>query len=268
MLKTRIDSGVRDQDLAARPDWEGAELRWLVDSDQAGAELGALGLITVQPGAEYAAHRYGEVDRTLYLLDGSGEHRAGDEHVALVQDDSLYVGRGRWHGFRNRGQEPARVLAVYSPRPGVLDYELLDDGVEVLDQGLPSIPLESVPDDPNLADDQGWYGLSVKWLVTDESAGAGSALLGASRFEPGGSHVLHRHPIAEEILFVREGGGWHLHPDGREEAIEPGTVTFAGRGEWHGFKARGDVETSCLFVYMGAAALDGAGYELMEEIPA
>jgi quercetin dioxygenase-like cupin family protein len=267
MLKTRIDFGVRDERVAERPEWERTEVRWLVDATHGRAELGALVLIAVQPDGGYAAHRYDDIDRTLYLLEGSGEHHAGEERVPLKRDDSLYVERGRWHGFRNLGGKPARLLVVYSPRNQFLDYALLADG-DTKDQGLPVISLEQVPDDPDLADDQGWYGLSVKWLVTDESAGAQSALLGASRFEPGGSHVLHRHPIAEEILFVREGGGWHLHPDGREEAIAPGTVTFAGRGEWHGFRARPDTETRCLFVYLGAAALDGAGYELMEEIPA
>jgi hypothetical protein len=42
-------------------------------------------------------------------------------------------------------------------------------------------------------------------------------------------------------------------------------VTFAPRGEWHGFRGDPGKITRALFTYLGAAALDGAGYELLEE---
>jgi quercetin dioxygenase-like cupin family protein len=218
MLKIADTAGRPDEALTRRPGWNDARISWLVDRQPAGAELGSLAVLEVEAGGGYAAHRHGVA--TVFVLEGGGRHVAGRAAAELAAGDVIHVGPGDWHGFA-AGPDGVRVLVVYAPVEDVAGCELLDDGGA--EPPAPTVvSLARTPDDPDLAEDQGWYGLSVKWLITDRSVGARAALLGASQFEPGGSHALHRHPVAEEILYIRDGGGRHLHETAARSPSRPG----------------------------------------------
>ena len=97
-------------------------------------------------------------------------------------------------------------------------------------------------------------------IVWDGARGARSITLGWARFESDGTHAMHRHTQADEILFVERGVGMHMTPARRREMRGP-AYDFAPAGEWHCMEVNsGPMEG--MFVYLGAADLEATGYEL------
>ena len=70
----------------------------------------------IAPGARVPApHRHIGYDETIYGLDGICHFTLEGREVALGRGDVLFVPRGKVHGFINRGDETAHILAVVTP---------------------------------------------------------------------------------------------------------------------------------------------------------
>jgi quercetin dioxygenase-like cupin family protein len=123
--------------------------------------------------------------------------------------------------------------------------------------------VDEVAPDTTLADDGGWIGMTVRWVFTDQAAGASQVTFNVTSFEAGGAHELHRHPGCEELLYILEGGGTCL-TEGGEVPISQGEVCFVPQGEWHGFRNDTDGMTRVICCYGGAGSLQQAGYELLD----
>jgi quercetin dioxygenase-like cupin family protein len=121
----------------------------------------------------------------------------------------------------------------------------------------------TTPEDPTVAD-RGWEGLRVWWLVDRASTGSAEVVFNMTEFSPGKTHGLHRHPNAEEVLYVLQGEGLHLSEGGpvRQRA---GEVIFIPRGEWHGFANDSAVPTTVIAVFGGVGSYEEAGYEDKED---
>jgi quercetin dioxygenase-like cupin family protein len=117
----------------------------------------------------------------------------------------------------------------------------------------------TAPEDPTIAA-RGWDGLRVWWLIDRASTGSTQIVFNVTEFSPGKTHGLHRHPNAEEALYVLRGEGLHLSEGGavRQRA---GEITFIPRGEWHGFANDSDESTTVIAVFGGIGSYDEAGYE-------
>jgi quercetin dioxygenase-like cupin family protein len=103
-------------------------------------------------------------------------------------------------------------------------------------------------------------GLIVRNVINKDAVGANGTVLLSTEFPPGKVHLLHRHPNAEQIMYVLEGSCLALS-EGEPVRIEEGDAVFVARGEWHG--VRNDTEGSAvaLVIYAGAGTLEEAGYE-------
>lgn len=266
MISCKVAAVAYDERLAAHEGWRDVEVRWVVSADETGSRLGSVAWIDVPSGVSYEVHRHPECERIVYVFEGGGSHLgSGGFEMALSADDAVLVRPGQWHGFSNNTANPARLVVVYAPAARVADtpYEAYDGSAPALEGGNDVVRASGseTREDPDLRDDQGFIDLHVKWLVNAEQAGSEHMLFGLSRFGPKGSHVLHRHPHAEEVCYVIEGeGGVQLTADG-EFPIEPGELTFGEEGEWHGHVA-GDEGMRFIFLYMGAPSLAAAEYEL------
>lgn len=267
MISRQVTAVSRDQRLAGHDGWREVEVRWVVSADETGSKLGSMAWIEVPPGASYEVHRHPECERIVYVFEGEGLHRgSGDFELKLRTDDALLVRPNQWHGFVNDTREPVCLVVVYAPVARISDtpYQSYDGSSAAESEGgneVVRVSGSETPEDPSLRDDQGFLDLHVRWLVNAEQAASEHMLFGLSRFGPGGSHVLHRHPHAEEVCYVIEGeGGVQLTADG-EFPIEPGELTFGEEGEWHGHVA-GDNGMRFFFLYMGAPSLAAAEYEL------
>jgi quercetin dioxygenase-like cupin family protein len=128
------------------------------------------------------------------------------------------------------------------------------------------IATREVEVDGSLAADTGWHDLAVRWLISDESVGSRSTVVGLSVFPPGAKHDLHRHPNAEEWEFVLRGTGIK-RVEGEDVAIGPGDIVFTPRDSYHGVaNTSGDV-LETLWGYTGGASLEEAGYVQADEDP-
>jgi len=121
------------------------------------------------------------------------------------------------------------------------------------------IATREVDVDDSLAADDGWHDLAVRWLITGDSVGSRSTVVGLSVFPPGAKHDLHRHPNAEEWEFVLRGKGIK-RIEGKDVPIGPGDVVFSPRDSYHGVANTSDGVLETLWGYTGAATLEEAGY--------
>jgi quercetin dioxygenase-like cupin family protein len=177
------------------------------------------------------------------------------------------VPAGEWHGFENDGEGTVVTLHLFG---GAANLE--EAGLEELaglgsstqlggGKAVKKVELSSTPEDASLSAGDGWFGLHVRWLLNSETVGARKLTMNVTAFDPSGAHELHRHDGCEEILYIIEGRGTHLSPEG-ETRVEQGDATFVRANEWHGFRNDPDVVTSVVGCYAGAGSLSDAGYEL------
>jgi quercetin dioxygenase-like cupin family protein len=103
-------------------------------------------------------------------------------------------------------------------------------------------------------------GLIVRNVINRDDAAARRIILLSSEFPPGKVHLLHRHPNAEQIMYVLEGSCLVLS-EGEPTRLEEGDAVFISQGEWHGARNDTDQPAVTLVIYAGAGTLEEAGYE-------
>jgi quercetin dioxygenase-like cupin family protein len=103
-------------------------------------------------------------------------------------------------------------------------------------------------------------GLIVRNVINRDDAGARRIILLSSEIPPGKIHLLHRHPNAEQIMYVLEGSCLALS-EGEPVRLHEGDAVFIAQGEWHGVRNDTDQPAVTLVIYAGAGTLEEAGYE-------
>jgi quercetin dioxygenase-like cupin family protein len=103
-------------------------------------------------------------------------------------------------------------------------------------------------------------GLIVRNVINKDDAGARGIIMLSSEFPPGKVHLLHRHPNAEQIMYVLEGSCLALS-EGEPVRLDEGDAVFIAQGEWHGVRNDTDQPAVTLVIYAGAGTLEEAGYE-------
>ena len=103
-------------------------------------------------------------------------------------------------------------------------------------------------------------GLVVRNVINRDDAGAQRMILLSSEMPPGKVHLLHRHPNAEQIMYVVEGSCVALS-EGEPVPLREGDAVFIAQGEWHGVRNDGERAALTLVIYSGAGTLEEAGYE-------
>ena len=103
-------------------------------------------------------------------------------------------------------------------------------------------------------------GLIVRNVVNKDASGARQIILLSSELPPGKVHLLHRHPNAEQIMYVLVGSCLALS-EGERVRLKEGDAVFIAQGEWHGVRNDTDEPTVTLVIYAGAGTLKEAGYE-------
>jgi quercetin dioxygenase-like cupin family protein len=103
-------------------------------------------------------------------------------------------------------------------------------------------------------------GLMVRNVINRDDTGARKIILLSPELPPGKVHLLHRHPNAEQIMYVLEGSCLALS-EGEPVRLNEGDAVFIAQGEWHGVRNDTDQPTVTLVIYAGAGTLEEAGYE-------
>ena len=103
-------------------------------------------------------------------------------------------------------------------------------------------------------------GLIVKNVINRDDTGARRTILLSSELPSGKVHLLHRHPNAEQIMYVLEGSCLALSED-EPVRLNEGDAVYIVQGEWHGVRNDTDRSAVTLVIYAGAGTLEEAGYE-------
>ncbi|NJA57122.1 cupin domain-containing protein [Streptomyces sp. NEAU-H3] len=70
---------------------------------------------TVKPSHGNSPHVHTQEDEAFYVLSGEFEFINGGQKFRAGPGDFVFIPRGTRHGFRNPGNEPARLLVFYTP---------------------------------------------------------------------------------------------------------------------------------------------------------
>ena len=104
-------------------------------------------------------------------------------------------------------------------------------------------------------------GLIVKNIINRDVAGARRIILLSSEVPPGKVHLLHRHPNAEQVMYVLK-GSCTAFSEGEPVRLKEVDAVFIAQGEWHGIRNDTDESAVTLVIYAGAGTLEEeAGYE-------
>ena len=103
-------------------------------------------------------------------------------------------------------------------------------------------------------------GLIVRNVVNKDNTGGRKIILLSSEIPSGKVHLLHRHPNAEQIMYVLQGSCLALS-EGEPVRLKEGDAVFIAQGEWHGVRNDTDQPAVTLVIYAGAGTLEEAGYE-------
>jgi quercetin dioxygenase-like cupin family protein len=108
-------------------------------------------------------------------------------------------------------------------------------------------------------------GLRLRRLAT-EGAGSGDYVLAETEVPPGCRHEIHRHPDADQAIYILRGHLTLLGPSGGgpEVTLGPGDVVHVPAGEWHGTANESTEMAATLTVFGGVGSAADAGYEEFE----
>ena len=89
------------------------------------------GLLEIDPGAEYPAHRHAAPE-VYYVLSGRAECKFGDEVFEASSGSVIRTAPNQTHSFRVVGDEPFRAIAYWYAPDGdrsalAADLELVDE---------------------------------------------------------------------------------------------------------------------------------------------
>ncbi|HZV49676.1 MAG TPA: cupin domain-containing protein [Candidatus Dormibacteraeota bacterium] len=126
------------------------------------------------------------------------------------------------------------------------------------------VHVDEVPSAP-VRDEEGWHGLDIRFLVGEERGGVRSACLFRTLFPAGAAHRPHRHPRADEVLYVVRGRAT-VGAEGEEREVPAGTAQFVPAGAVHWLRNQGAETVEVVGAYLGVGSLAEAGYEPVPEV--
>jgi quercetin dioxygenase-like cupin family protein len=88
------------------------------------------------------------------------------------------------------------------------------------------------------ADMDGAHGANIRWVLGPDDK-MPNFYLRVIEVQPGGNTPHHQHPYEHEV-FVLEGGGELLDPEGNPLDLKPGTVAYVAPNDLHQFRNTGD----------------------------
>jgi quercetin dioxygenase-like cupin family protein len=124
---------------------------------------------------------------------------------------------------------------------------------------------QNTAEDPEIPARPGWEGMHVWWLVSRETESE-TLVVNETVIPPHKWHEVHRHPHAEEAMYVLEGSGQHILEE-TSSRLTPGDVVFIRRNEWHGFANDTDSPVRVIGIFGGVSTYQDAGYEIHPNQP-
>jgi quercetin dioxygenase-like cupin family protein len=92
----------------------GGPLTFKVRGEQTGGSLTAFENV-IAPGDGPPLHSHANEDEAWYVIAGTLRFRLGDTHAEAPAGSFVFVPRGTPHAFTNAGEDPARILVLFTP---------------------------------------------------------------------------------------------------------------------------------------------------------
>ena len=92
----------------------GGPLTFKVTGDETGGTLTAFEN-TIPPNQGPPLHTHDSEDEAWYVIEGRLRFRIGEEESVADAGSFVFVPRETPHAFRNDGDEPARILVLFTP---------------------------------------------------------------------------------------------------------------------------------------------------------
>ncbi len=99
-------------------DW--GRIQWLSEPRVTGARSITAGVVTLDPGKGHQRHNHPGVEEVLYVLEGEGMQMVDlgvEERRTVRAGMMIHIPADIYHETINTGDQPMKLLAVYSP-PG------------------------------------------------------------------------------------------------------------------------------------------------------
>jgi mannose-6-phosphate isomerase-like protein (cupin superfamily) len=97
---------------AAGFDW--GTIQWLVSEKLIPGAAMTFGIVEIKAGVSNPTHLHPNCDEILFLIEGTLDHRLGDEIIPMRPGDAIYVPMGVIHGAFNTGASAARMVVAFS----------------------------------------------------------------------------------------------------------------------------------------------------------
>ena len=99
-------------DTPSEEGYPGIKRSVLVDASRGSQSL-YIGHLTIGAGLSVTTHIHPDTEEAMVIVDGSLEAILGDQTVTLGPGDTVLAPAGVKHGFVNRSQAPAILLAAF-----------------------------------------------------------------------------------------------------------------------------------------------------------
>ena len=103
---------IKKDDAVTEEGYPGVPRAILVDASL-GARSMWVGHLDLAPGATVTTHTHPDTEEAMVIVDGELEAVLGDETVTVGAGDTVLAPAGVKHGFVNRSQSQAALLAVF-----------------------------------------------------------------------------------------------------------------------------------------------------------
>jgi len=87
-------------------------IRWTMNGQIDNHSNMTFGVVYIKPHQTNPLHRHPKADEILHVVEGSCEHRMGDQWVKMQAGDTIRIPHGVVHNARTL-DEPCRVVVVY-----------------------------------------------------------------------------------------------------------------------------------------------------------
>ncbi len=103
---------IQHSDAHSEESFPGVDRATLVDAHQGALSL-HIGHMTINPGSKVSTHIHPDTEEAMVILEGNLEAILADETVTVGPGDTVLAPAGVRHGFVNRSQETATLVAVF-----------------------------------------------------------------------------------------------------------------------------------------------------------
>ena len=103
---------IKKDDAVTEEGYPGVPRAILVDASL-GAHSMWVGQLDLAPGTTITTHTHPDTEEAMVIVDGELEAVLGDETVTVAAGDTVLAPAGVKHGFVNRSQSQAALLALF-----------------------------------------------------------------------------------------------------------------------------------------------------------